>query len=314
MKTSAVIWRISVLALLLMGTAASQQTQEQPSFVQQGQQLIDEGRLEDALSLYRTVLKAQPDSLPANTATGVVLDLMGKSADARPYFQKAIEVATDPVAKARAQRAMAISWAFAGDCDQTVKYEEMAMQYYGSIKDYYQQGQIADEAARVCLDNGKFDTAYQWYMTGHDLGLQQPDMKADRKHLWEFRWEHAQARIAARKGNQTEAAKHVAAAKAVLDGDPELAKTQSIFFPYLRGYVALYGGDFKAAVDELQKANQKDPFIQALLGDAYDATGQKDKAVEAYRKAAASTEHNPPTAYARPYAEKKLRALSHSKD
>ncbi len=312
MKTHRNVFSILICFALFPLATYSQQTQEQPSFVQQGQQLVKEGRYDDALSLYRTVLKAQPDSLPANTGIGVVFDLLGKTAQARPYFQKAIDVAADPVAKGRAERAMAISWAFAGDCDQTVKYEQMAMQYYASIKDFYEQGQIADEAARVCLDNGQYDTAYQWYLTGHDLGLKQPDITAARKHLWEFRWEHAQARIAARKGNQTEAAKHVAAAKAILDGDPELAKTQSIFFPYLEGYVAIYRGDYKSAVTELEKANHDDPFVQSLLGDAYEALGQKEKAIEAYKKAAASTQHNPPTAYARPYAEKKLKALGNS--
>lgn len=305
---------IVVVATALTGTVYSQQTQQQPTFVQQGEQLIQEGRLDEALSLYRTVLKAQPDSSPANHGAGVVLDLKGKTAEARPYLQKAIDVSGDPLAKVRAERTMAMSWAFAGDCEQTVKYEQMAIQYYASIKDFYEQGQIADEAARVCLDNGKFDTAYQWYMTGHDLGLKQPDLTAERKHLWEFRWEHAQARIAARKGNQTEAAKHVAAAKAILDSDPELAKAQSIFFPYLVGYVALYRGDHETAAAELLKANPNDPFIQALLGDAYEAMGQKEKAATAYEKAAGSTAHNPPTAYARSYAEKKLKALKRTKE
>lgn len=300
------IFSLLLAAVLSSGAAYPQQTQDQPSFVIQGQQLTTQGRLDDALSLYRTVLKAQPDSLQANTGAGVVLDLLGRSAEARQYFEKAIDVAPDPLSKARAERAMAISWAFVGDCEQTVKYEQMALQYYASVKDYYQQGQIADEAARVCLDHGNFDEAYQWYLTGHDLGLKQPDLSPERKHLWEFRWEHAQARIAARKGNQTDAAKHVSAAKTVLDSDPELAKTQSIFFPYLAGYVALYRGDHEAALKELKEANQEDPFVQALLGDCYDASGQKENAMGAYRKAASSTGHNPSTAFARPYAEKKL--------
>lgn len=121
-----------------------------------------------------------------------------------------------------------------------MKYEQV-LDYYISVKDFYNQGEIADEAARVCIDSGDLNTAEQWYRTGHDLGLREPNIPADRVDLWNFRWEHAQARIAARRGNKAEAQKHVAAAKAIL-GKGTLPDLQQ-FFPYLTGYVAFYGGD-----------------------------------------------------------------------
>ena len=297
--------------MLLAGLVFAQPPQfgrNQPEFVRQGQQLIREGKLDEALSLYRSNLKTTPDSLPANIAAGTLLDLMGKGDDARQHFQKAIDAAPDAMAKANAERAMAMSWAFSGNCRQTVKYEQMVFEYYVTTKDFYQQGEMADEAARVCIDNGDLDTAYQWYKTGHDAGLKQPDITPERKNLWEFRWEHAQARIAARKGNRAEADKHVAAAKALLDRDAGMARQQGSFFPYLAGYVALYRGDYQAALEQLRQANQNDPFIQCLMGDSYDKLGQKDQAMECYRKAAAATAHNPPAAFARPYALKKLAA------
>jgi tetratricopeptide (TPR) repeat protein len=70
--------------------------QEQPEFVKQGQYLIREGKPEEALALYRQTLQASPDSLVANVAAGSVLDLMGKSEEARKYFTKAIDVADTP--------------------------------------------------------------------------------------------------------------------------------------------------------------------------------------------------------------------------
>jgi tetratricopeptide (TPR) repeat protein len=74
----------------------------------------------------------------------------------------------------------------------------------------------------------------------------------------------------------------------------------------LTGYVAFYSGDYKAAMEELQKANQNDPFIQCLIGSTYEKLGDKEKAMEYFRKASATTAHNPPAAYARPFARKKL--------
>jgi len=289
-----------------MAQTAGNQPQ-QPEFIRQGQQLMHEGKLNDALALYLEALKTSPTSVPANIAAGSVLDLQGQGEEARKYFAKATEVADSPEHRVMAQRAMAMSYAFEGDCKKTVEYEQQVFDFYGSVKNFYQQGEIADEAARVCIDTGNLETAYRWYQVGHETGLMEPDIKAARVDLWEFRWEHAQARIAARRRNQAEAQKHVVAAKAILDKgtNPE----QVLFLPYLQGYVAFYAGDYQTALQELLKANQNDPFIQCMIGQTYEKLADKEKSLEYYRKAAAATSHNPTAAYAVPFAKKKL-ALS----
>jgi tetratricopeptide (TPR) repeat protein len=278
--------------------------QQQPEFVRQGYLLMRQGKLDDALALYRQVLEKTPDSVEANNAAGVVLDLMDKGDDARKYFAKAIESASSPESKASAERAMAMSYAFEGNCGKTVEYERKAFDFFVSTSNFYQQGEIADEAARVCIDSGDLDTAEKWYRIGHDAGLREPNISPARKDLWEFRWEHAQAHLAARRGDFSEADQHVAAAKAVLDKGTNPQQMQ--FFPYLVGYVAFYKGDYKTALQELQKGNQNDPFIQCLIGQTYEKSGDKEKALEYYRKAATTVAHNPPAAYARPFATKKL--------
>ena len=303
------------LAPLLAQTPGSQQ--QQPEYIRQGQQLMREGKLDDALALYRKTLETSPNSVPANIAAGSVLDLMGRGEEARKYFVKAIEVAYTPELRAVSQRMMAMSYAFEGNCKKTVEYEQQVLDYYGSVKNFFQQGEIANEAARVCIDSDDLhnrypaedlDTAYHWYQLGHDTGLKEPEIKPARVDLWEFRWEHAQARIAARRGNQPEAQKHIAAAKAILNQgtNPEQAQ----FLPYLQGYVAFYGGDYKTALDELLKANQNDPFIECMIGQTYEKLGDKDKAIEFYGKASGAISHNPAAAYAVPFSKKKLASLS----
>ncbi len=220
---------VLVFLLSFVGALSAQapsDQQQQPEFIKQGQQLMHQGKLDEALTLYLQTLQLSPNSLPANIAAGNVLDLMGRGEEARSYLGKAIQVADTPEHKAMAQRAMAMSYSFEGNCAKTVKYEQQVFDYYASTKNFFQQGEIADEAARVCIDSGDLDTAYKWYELGHDTGLKEPDIKPARQDLWEFRWEHAQARIAARRGNQTETEKHVAAAKAVLDKgtNPEQAR------------------------------------------------------------------------------------------
>ena len=305
------ITSVFILVLCSVATLSAQNPgsqQQQPEYIRQGRQLMREGKLDDALALYRKTLEASPNSVPANVAAGSVLDLMGLGEEARKYFTKGIESADTPEPKAMSRRAMAVSYAFEGNCNKTVEYEQQVFYYYGSVKNFFQQGEIADEAARVCIDSGDLDTAYHWYQLGHDIGLKEPDIQPARVDLWEFRWEHAQARLAARRANQAEAQKHVAAAKAILDKGTNPEQVQ--FLPYLQGYVAFYGGDYKTALDELLKANPNDPFIECMVGQTYEKLGDKDKAIEFYRKAAGATSHNPAAAYAVPFSKKKLASLS----
>jgi hypothetical protein len=247
---------------------------------------------------------------------GTRLDLEGKTAEAKTQFQKAIDNAVNPAAKANAWRAMAMSYAFDGDCRNTGKYEQMVIDYWKTqerdqpANAFYQEGEMANEAARVCIDNGDFNEAERWYKLGRELGLKEPNIAPGRKDLWEFRTEHALARLAARRGRKAEAQKRIAAAKAVLDHmktvDESLYNQQKVFLPYLTGYVALYTGDAKTALADLQQANTNDAFIQCLIGMAHEKLDDKAQATEWYRKASAAGAHNPPAAFAKPFTRKKL--------
>lgn len=247
------------------------------------------------------------------------LDTEGRSSEARARFQQMIDTARTPAARAAAQRRMAMSYAFNGDCANAVKYEEMVMAYWKTRETeepqnaFYQQGEMANEAARVCIDVGDLNTAEKYYRLGSELGLKEPDPKTHPKSLWDYRLHHALARLAARRGNAADAKQHVDAARRSLDSDTAMAAQQERFFPYLVGYVALYTNDLGTAETELTKAvalrgNDRDPFMHVLLATTYERLGQQDKAKALYQKAYdLATSHNPPAAYARPAAQKKLR-------
>jgi len=246
------------------------------------------------------------------------LDTQGRHAEARSAFQRVIDSAATPAARAAAQRRMAMSYGFEGDCANAVKYEEMVIAYWKTREReepqnaFYQQGEMANEAARVCIDAGDLDTAEKYYRLGSELGLREPEPRTHPRSLWDYRLHHALARIAARRGNAAEAKRHVDAARAALSSDTAMAAQQERFFPYLTGYVALYTNDLKTAESELTKAlalrgNDRDPFMHVLLGITYEKLSQQDKANALFRKAYdLSTAHNPPAAFSRPFARKKL--------
>ena len=275
-------------------------------------------------SLLAAVLIAAPSlAVAQGGASGPLqqasrLDTQGATKDARVIFQHVIDTATAPLAKSAAQRAMAMSYAFDGDCANTVKYEEMVIAYWKTREQakpqnaFYQEGEIANEAARVCIDAGQLDVAEKYYRMGSELGLKEPEPKTHPKSLWDYRLSHALARLAARRGNAAEAQRQVAEARKLLDSEPKMAAAQERFYPYLTGYVALYGNDLKTAETELTKAlaiqgNQNDPFMHVLLGMTYEKMGQQEKAKGLYEKAySLATGHNPASAFVRPFARKKL--------
>jgi tetratricopeptide (TPR) repeat protein len=286
----------------------------QPANIQKASQLIREGNTAGALAAVRLELQSNPTS----TQAANLLDVLGATAEARVVFQRLIDGVPEAAAKAAAQRGMAMSFAFDGDCANTVKYEQMVIAYWLTREQaepqnaFYQEGEMANEAARVCIDAGDLATAEKWYRTGSELGLKEPEPKTHPKSLWDFRLAHALGRLAARRGDKAEAQRQIAAARKALDGDPAMASDQERFFAYLVGYVALYTNDLTTAETELTKVtetpgNTNDPFMRCLLAMTYDRLGQSDKARSSYEKAyALATAHNPPAAFARPFARKKL--------
>ena len=98
----------------------------------------------------------------------------------------------------------------------------------------------------------------------------------------------------------------------MLDSDSAMASQQARYYPYLVGYVALFTGDLATAEAELGRAlampgNQNDPFMHALLGMTHEQMGHPEPARALYQKAYdLATSHNPPAAFTRPFARKKL--------
>jgi tetratricopeptide (TPR) repeat protein len=250
--------------------------------------------------------------------TAYRLDGEGRTAEARAILTALAASAPDEAARAQARRALAMSHAFDGDCAGAERYEQQVIAYWRTREAaepqnaFYQQGEMANEAARVCIDAGRLDDAERLYRLGRELGLREPEPRTHAAALWEYRTEHALARLAARRGNAGEARRHVDAARRLLDADTAMAAGQRRFLPYLEGYVALYTGDAAGAERHLRAtladpANANDPYFHYLLGEALERQGRAAEARAAYQLAYDKAGgHNPPAAFTRPAARRKL--------
>jgi tetratricopeptide (TPR) repeat protein len=278
--------------------------------VAQGEQLSSQGRQDDALAAYEAALQRAPNLADAHLGTGVALDLEGQYVAARGHLRRAIALAAPGPAKARALRTMAVSYAFTRSAAEAATYERQVIDAALAKRDYAGAADVDNELARIFLESGDLASAYTWYHTGHETALRIPNITPEAKDLWDFRWEHAQARIAARRGEQALALQHVTAAKAILDRGTNPG--QLPFFPYLTGYVALYTGDYSSAITDLAQADRHDPFVLSLIAQTYEKTGDKSEAIRYYQQVLNQSPHNPPNAFARPLARQKLAALGAS--
>ena len=115
--------------LLLIAASMAFQTSQSTGSVAMGPQLVHDGKLEEALEVFRQGVEASPKSIAANNGA-VALDLLGRYPEARKYFSQAIKAAPTPLEKAQAQRALAISFGFSRDCRGAEKADRSAYEYF----------------------------------------------------------------------------------------------------------------------------------------------------------------------------------------
>ncbi len=271
--------------------------------VKQGRKLNSEGHQDQALALYRQALRRSPDLFEAHLAAGLALDLEGGYTEARGHFAKAIQLAPDG-AKDEALTAMGTSYAFEGNAKQASTFYRQVFDRQTAGDNFAGAAETANALGRVYLEAGNLDEAFKWYQTGYETARRQKSLPGNELDLWDLRWAHAQARIAARKGHAQEARRQEAVVKALVDKstNPE----QALQYPYLVGYVDFYLQDYAGAIAELQKATQTDPFILVLLAQSHEKSGDGTRAREYYEQVLTSNAHSLNNAFARPLARRKL--------
>ena len=286
-----------------LSVAVAQEPPDGSALVQQGRRLVADGDLAGGLALYEKALAAQPALADAHLATGIVLDLMGRYAEARKHLAQAIEQAP-PELKANTLNAMATSYAFERRTKDAAAFFQQVYDLEQAAKRPGGAAAAANALGRLYLETGDGKKARQWYQTGYEMARRQPDEPASQLALWELRWLHAQGRIAARANDAATSRRHLDAARQLVATTPAL-KDEGPTVAYLAGYVALYTGDVAVARAELAKADQRDPFNLMLQAEAAEKAGEKAAAKGYWEEILTIYGHGLQHALSRPVAERK---------
>jgi tetratricopeptide (TPR) repeat protein len=288
-------------------TAASAQTgaaADAAELVKKAQKLEFGESWKEALTLYRQAVGKNPAQFDAYLGIGRVLDVEGRYDEARQNIQKGIEAAPDN-GLSPALSTMAVAYVFEGKAAESAKYYQQVFDRHMKANAPDAAAGTANALARVYLETGDLAHAEKWYRTGYDTAQKIEKLTPEDKDLWEMRWQHAQARIAARGKRFDVARKHADAVRAIVERG-NIDEGQVANYPQLLGYISYYEGQYGAAIAELSKADQDDPFVLMMLAQSYEADKNPAQARELYARILNQRGHSLQAAFARPLARRKM--------
>jgi tetratricopeptide (TPR) repeat protein len=292
---------LAVIAVFLPTPSYAQAGARTPT--DEAQALESSGKRGEALDAYRKILKENPSSFDAEIGIGRVLDLDGKYAEARQHLQKAVELAPEDD-KNGALATLAQSYVFDAKASDAARQYEQAFNRQLAAGALDAAAGTANAIGRVYLETGDVANGEKWYRTGYETIRKMNTQTPEQTDLWEMRWEHAQARIAARRKQFDAAHRHTDVVRSIVERG-RLAENQQVQYPYLAGYVAFHEGKPDLAITELSKASQEDPFVLGLLAQAYEQKKDQEKARSLYARILAMSDHSLQMAFARPLAQRR---------
>jgi tetratricopeptide (TPR) repeat protein len=294
-----------VCVTLLSAGPLAAQSPDPEELVKQGRAFFSQGKHDDAERLYRQAIHVNPRSFEGARALGILLTLKGQYPEARTMLQRALKVAPSTMVRHQAAGTLALSYAFEGDLEAMQReYQNLRRQQLAD-SDASGAAQSARSLGRLLLEAGDIAGGRKWYEVGYQEWKPQPGQPETEQLLWDLRWRHMQARIAAREGRLEDAKRLLTEFEALMQKRGRASEDREIY-RWVAGYVAYYAKDYDGAIAHLTQGNLEDPFILDLIGRSYEAKGDVTNARHYYRRVMESNVYNLQSAIARPHARAKL--------
>jgi tetratricopeptide (TPR) repeat protein len=281
------------------------QAPDPEDLVKQGRALFSQGRHDEAERLYRQAIHLNPRSFEGSRALGILLTLKGQYPEARSHLQHALKVAPSTMVHHQAAATLALSYAFEGNLAALQReYETLRHQ---QLADSEVSGAAASARSlgRILLEAGDIAGGRKWYELGYEEWKPQAGQPESEQLLWDLRWRHMQARVAAREGKLDDAKRLLLEFEGLMQKRGRASEDREIY-RWVAGYVAYYAKDYDVAIAHLTQGNLEDPFILDLIGRSYEAKGDVTNARQYYRRVMESNVYNLQSAIARPHARAKL--------
>ncbi|MEK7727546.1 MAG: tetratricopeptide repeat protein [candidate division KSB1 bacterium] len=279
-----------------------------------GQINLNTGKYEAAIPFFEAALKLDNSTARAHALLGNCFLLQDDYAKAREAYQASISKIGPDASPFQPFFGITFSYLYEGKPEPALKNEEEFLARYlrnGSTTgpNGFPAVWIYNNMARINLEFGKTDEAITLYEKGYET-VPGSSVDSTQKLVWYGRLFHGKARTLARMGKHEEAWKMAEQIKQMIENGGKEGEQYWDSYHYVAGYIKLESGDYAAAAELLEKADQTDPFHKLLLARANLKLGKKDYALEIYREIAKNSASNMERALAYPEAKKMVAQLT----
>lgn len=245
--------------------------------------LLKMGRFDEAIVQYNKALEIQPTFVNSHFGIAAALAYQGKTGEAQAELQKITQKARSDGERRTALFGQMVVAIDSGKLDQALA--ELEKQYAIGQKNNDVPAMAGDHQLRgnILMEMGRHDDARKAFdealkVTSESNLSQAVKDNAARIHRYNI------ARVAIAKKDlttaKTETETFQKAADAAKNAN-QLKQAHELF-----GRIALEEKNYEAAITALTQANQQNPDVLYLLGQAYLAKGDTAKAKESFTKAA----------------------------
>ena len=244
--------------------------------------LMKMGKYDESIESYKKALSLNPNFVASHIGIATNLNFKGNHGNTRKQLQKLYNIARNDGGRRAAHFAMAVSYVDEGNMDNAL--EELNKQYALAEKINDASAMSGDLVAigNILLESGKIDEALIKYKKAVKL-VEESNLSKEIKDNTKRGYLFNSARVALMKKDFTTAKD---------ESKKYRNQVEAINNPFqirlsheLAGMIALEEKDYDKALEELQQANQQNPYNHYRIAIAYRGKGDEEKAKESCLKA-----------------------------
>jgi tetratricopeptide (TPR) repeat protein len=241
------------------------------------------GRFDESISSYKEALTQNPHFVASYIGIATNLVLKGKHQEARDILQELFDNARDNGERRAALFAMTVSLVDEGNLEKALEVQDQQHDLAQQISDPSAMAGDLVTKGNILLEIGRADEALDMYKAAVEL-VENSDLSEDVKNNTRRAFLYNAAR-AAIVHNDVETAHNKV--------DEYMAAVTEINNPFqirlaheVAGMIALAEGNYDVAIDELQQANQQNPYNLYRMALAYQGIGDDENAKNFCERAA----------------------------
>jgi tetratricopeptide (TPR) repeat protein len=241
------------------------------------------GKYDASIESYERALALDPNFVASHIGIATNLNFKGNHENARKQLQKLYDMARNDGERRAAHFAMTVSYVDEQKMDKALEEQNKQYALAEKINDVAAMAGDLVVMGNILLETGRFDEASAKYKRAVEL-VEESDLSEEVKDNTKRGYLFNAARVALEE-------KDFATARA--KSEEYRKQVEAINNPFqirlsheLAGMIALEEKEYDKALEELQQANQQNPYNSYRMALAYKGIGDKEKAKELCMKAA----------------------------